>query len=72
MLRSGFVTCVLSLAFWGLVSTSCMSNPVKVLVRKHDTRVLAFDGGTFHVAIMYAARMEKRSKELRLPRRLDY
>ena len=55
MRRFCFALCVLSIAIWGFVSTGCAGDPVKILVRKHDTGVLALDGGLFHTHVMLAA-----------------
>lgn len=55
MRRVCFALCVVSIAIWGLVSTGCTGDPVKILVRKHDTGVLALDGGVFHMHVMLAA-----------------
>jgi len=55
MRRFCFASWVVSIAIWALVSTGCAGNPVKILVRKHDTGVLAFDGGAFHLHVMLAA-----------------
>jgi hypothetical protein len=55
MRRFWFVSCVVSIAIWGLVNTGCTGDPVKILVRKHDTGVLALDGGVFHMHVMLAA-----------------
>ena len=55
MRRFCFASCVVSIAIWALVSSGCTGDPVKILVRKHDTGVLALDGGTFHLQVMLAA-----------------
>ncbi len=55
MRRFCLTSWVVSIAIWGLVSTGCTGDSVKILVRKHDTGVLAFDGGAFHLHVMLAA-----------------